>query len=158
MLFNLCLFKKTIYPGRQKKKPGKIFKKINKYFKMYLKVHYKRILRIGRIDHISLFSGIGVEDACLTAIASGSLYSIYGSVLGVLSSYISIRNVNLQVRPVYNKFYFDIDLNSILKIKKANAIKEIIRFLIFIIKKKLEVLKNERSSDKRSYEHGYAKH
>ena len=163
VFFNKCLYKKAFYLSKPKKKPQKgIVRKLTKYFSKYFKVNYKNILKILKIKYVCVNSGIGAEDAALTAVLTGILYDLYGGVLGVLSSFIPINNLVIQVKPVYNKFYFDVKIQCILKIKKAKAIKEIFKFFIWIIKriikKKLEAYKNEGSSHMRSYEHGYAKH
>ena len=154
VFFNKLIIRKIIYPNKMKKKKAPK----NDYIKSYVKDRYKEILRIFDVEYILVKSKLGVEDAALTAVVSGMLYGAYGSLLAVLGNYAQLKNVSINVYPVYNKFYFDLSVQCILKIKKANAIKEIFRFIFWFIKKKVKVFKDERASNMRSYDHGYAKY
>lgn len=155
VLFRKCIFQKTIYLGKKEKKPRK---PKPDYMGDYFKKHYKRILGLTKADYIFTGSRFGAENAALTALLTGAIYGLYGSAVSVLSHFLEVRNVNIEVKPVYNRFYFDFRFQCILKFKIANAIKELFRFLVWIIKVKLEAFKNERTSYMRSYDHSYAKH
>ena len=160
VFFKKCLFKKTIHLNKKSeksKKPNKSKKQPIKYGE-YLKENHKKISKILKIEYLFIGSNTGIEDSALTALFTGVLYGICGSVISVLSNFLEINNVNIEIKPVYNKFYFDFKAECILKIKKVNAIKEIFKFIVWMIKKKMEAKKNERTSYMQSYDHGYAKH
>ena len=87
---------------------------------------------------------IGVEDAALTAISTGTIH-------GVISNFLrgkvkNIKYIKYEVNPIYQgKNILKIEIDSIITLKMENII-DIIRFM-----KKGRVKKNGRSSNRRSY-------
>ena len=161
-VFNKNIVTKNFVLGSKNQKKKKIKKKQRKNSKKYLlkyaTLNYKRILKIVDAEYFKIESSIGAYDAALTAIVTGGIYTLIATGVGIINMYIPLKNTCFKVNPIYNRFYFDFDFKCILKIKIAKTIKELCRFLIWIIKEKMEELKYERTSDMQSYEHSYAKH
>lgn len=73
-------------------------------------------------ESIKWYTEVGLEDAAVTALSTGVLWSIKGSIMSVLSNKVSINEIQLNVRPNYNKLTFQVELDCIIRIKIANII------------------------------------
>ena len=95
-------------------------------------------------EKLNLKIYIGVEDAALTAISTGTIH-------GVISNFLrgkvkNIKYIKYEVNPIYQgKNILKIEIDSIITLKMEKII-DIIRFM-----KKGRVKKNGRSSNRRSY-------
>jgi len=166
ILFKRRLFKRTLsvskYIAEQKNKPrkkssSKFVGKFRNKSQEYIKKNYKQILEVLNIEYIFVESKLGVNDAALTAYLSGGLYGIYGGLLTLINNFIDLKNAELKVIPIYNRFEFDFKFKCILKVKMTKAIKEIFKFLFWNMK---EAFKNGTRTTPymQSYDHSYAKH
>lgn len=75
-----------------------------------------------RIDSIKWHTEIGLDDACITAIAVGAAYALKSSLLGLLTGKVTTYNVETRVTPNYSKFTFQMNLNCIIRIRIVNII------------------------------------
>lgn len=94
---------------------------------------------------------IGTEDAILTSISVAVISALLGIVLGnVIKEYDSELHF-FKIDPIYiNTNVIKIDLKSILNINMVHII-----HVIYMLLKKRRVYKNERTSNRRSYDYSY---
>lgn len=129
----------------------KIFKKDVKFQKDNLdikflknkdmKINYKELIQNIEIKKIDLYIEIGTEDAALTAILVG----IISGILGVI-----LRKPKYQAIPIYSN-------KNLLKIKLDGIFTINLRHYIYnkIFKRKRREDKNERTSNRKSYDDCY---
>ncbi|MCY0901591.1 MAG: DUF2953 domain-containing protein [Firmicutes bacterium] len=80
-------------------------------------------LRSFRVCDFQWGSRIGAGDAALTAITAGSLWSIKGGVVGVMSNYLTlVRAPNLNVEPCFSAAVFESDVLCIVESPLGQAI------------------------------------
>lgn len=96
------------------------------------------------IEKIDIKANIGLEDAALTAIIIGIIYT-------VVSTYVNAKigdNVkpNIQINPIYNENIINAKFECIIKTKLIHII-----YIIYILNKKGRVKKNGGASNRRSY-------
>lgn len=118
---------------------SKIDKKIFKVMKK-IKINIKKI---------NLSIDIGTEDASLTAL----LVAIISSITGVIfrKSIIDSKKQIFKIVPVYvNKNLININVSGIFEIKMIHIIN-----IIYVLNKKEGVKKNERTSNRRTYDYSY---
>lgn len=118
---------------------SKIDKKIFKVMKK-IKINIKKI---------NLSINIGTEDASLTAL----LVAIISSITGVIfrKSIIDSKKQIFKIVPVYvNKNLININVSGIFEIKMIHIIN-----IIYVLNKKEGVKKNERTSNRRTYDYSY---
>jgi hypothetical protein len=96
------------------------------------------------VEKLNLKIKIGIEDAAITAISVGILYTIISNILrNKIRDYDEIK---YEIKPVYNdKNILEIELDSIINLKFENIL-NIIKFL-----RKGSVNKNVRTSNRKSY-------
>ena len=96
------------------------------------------------VEKMNLNIGIGTEDAAITAISVGMIYTIISNFLN--KKVRDINEVKYEIYPIYrDKYFLDIELDSIITLKFENII-NIIKFF-----KKGSAYKNDRSSNRKSY-------
>jgi len=104
-----------------------------------------------KIEKLQLYIDLGIEDAVLTSYSIAILASTIGIILPYLAK--NIENCKYIVNPLYiGKNELNIDLDSIISLK----IVHIIYVIYFFIMKGRE--KNERTSDRRSYDYSYGQY
>ncbi len=96
------------------------------------------------IEKLNVKAYIGTEDAAITAIGVGVVYTIVSNFISEKT--ISNKNIEYEIFPIYqNKNIFKLELDSIITLKMENII-DIIKLL-----KKGRVDKNGRTSNRRAY-------
>ena len=118
---------------------SKIDKKIFKVMKK-IKINIKKI---------NLSINIGTENASLTAL----LVAIISSITGIVfrKSIIDSKKQSFRIVPVYiNKNLINIAVSGIFEIKMIHIIN-----IIYVLNKKEGVKKNERTSNRRTYDYSY---
>lgn len=124
----------------------KIIENKNKIDKRVFKI-IKNIKII--IKRLNLSIDIGTEDASLTAL----LVAIISSITGVIfrKSIIDSKKQIFKIVPVYvNKNLININVSGIFEIKMIHIIN-----IIYVLNKKEGVKKNERTSNRRTYDYSY---
>jgi len=80
-------------------------------------------LRSFQVCDLEWRSRIGAGDAALTAITAGSLWSIKGGVIGILSNYLTlVRAPRLSVEPCFSSAVFESDVRCIVESPLGQAI------------------------------------
>lgn len=118
---------------------SKIDKKIFKVMKK-IKINIKKI---------NLSINVGTENASLTAL----LVAIISSITGIVfrKSIIDSKKQIFKIVPVYvNKNLININVSGIFEIKMIHIIN-----IIYVLNKKEGVKKNERTSNRRTYDYSY---
>lgn len=99
---------------------------------------YYRLINFGAkylvIERLDWNSGIGLNDAMYTAIGSGGLWAVKGTLAGVLSSKSRLQDINLQVEPDFNEKKLVSNLYCILKMRIVHIIFIIFYFLVLIVR------------------------
>lgn len=142
----------------------KISKK-NKKIQNKAKVNYKAILKILELTikklkkaEFYLDAKIGLDDAALTAQATGGLYIISGFLIALVNHYTKLEKTKVNIIPNFSKMDFYISFCCIAKIKIANIINAIIKLILLKFKTKRGSSNNDRPSNKRADEYRYGKH
>lgn len=156
---SLCKYEKTIFTINISKE--KLIKSmINNVIKVDKekiegeKIYYEDIKREFKkanikLEKLDLIICIGVEDAVITAYIVSILYIIISNIIPhVYNSKNSLNEYKYNVIPVYNKNFSKLSLNCIISIKLVHII-----YIIFLIWKGSK--KNERTSNRKSYEYSY---
>lgn len=107
------------------------------YHKSRLIIHkYKKsfeyILSKVKLDSLSWETELGLEDAALTAICTGALWSVKYNILSAISQRSSPRKTYINVVPNYSNIIFEVDLNCIIRVRIANIIITAMR-LVFLL-------------------------
>ena len=124
----------------------KIIENKNKIDKRVFKI-IKNIKII--IKRLNLSIDIGTENASLTAL----LVAIISSITGIVfrKSIIDSKKQSFKIVPVYvNKNLININVSGIFEIKMIHIIN-----IIYVLNKKEGVKKNERTSNRRTYDYSY---
>ena len=99
---------------------------------------YYRLVNFGAkylvIERLDWSSSIGLNDAMYTAIGSGGLWAVKGTLVGFLSSKIRLQDVNLQVEPDFNGKKVVSRLYCILKMRIVHIILITFYFLVLIVR------------------------
>lgn len=101
------------------------------------------------IKKINLRINIGTENASLTAL----LVAIISSITGIVfrKSIIDSKKQSFRIVPVYiNKNLINIAVSGIFEIKMIHIIN-----IMYVLNKKEGVKKNERTSNRRTYDYSY---
>ena len=101
------------------------------------------------IKKINLSINIGTENASLTAL----LVAIISSITGIVfrKSIIDSKKQSFRIVPVYiNKNLINIAVSGIFEIKMIHIIN-----IMYVLNKKKGVKKNERTSNRRTYDYSY---
>lgn len=124
----------------------KIIENKNKIDKRVFKI-IKNIKII--IKRLNLSIDIGTEDASLTALSVAIISSITGVIFR--KSIIDSKKQSFRIVPVYiNKNLINIAASGIFEIKMIHIIN-----IIYVLNKKEGVKKNERTSNRRTYDYSY---
>ena len=142
-LFGKPRFVRQVYPRKKKPKKSKL--------RVYFRTHWRKILAYYVIEPFAVMTTLGLEDAAVTAMGVGTLYSVWGHAYSLLQRYLTIRHIYFAVTPIYGKIFFKAKINCIVKLSLGKTILVLFDFL-------KEAYGNERTSDMRSYDHSYAKH
>lgn len=107
------------------------------YHKSRLIIHkYKKsfeyILSKVKLDSLSWETELGLEDAALTAICAGALWSVKYNILSAISQRYRPRKTYINVVPNYSNIIFEVDLNCIIRVRIANIIITAMR-LVFLL-------------------------
>lgn len=104
-----------------------------------------------RIDKLNLKAEIGTIDVILTSAIITILASVIGIVFAKIIKKYDKEKYNYEIYPIYqNKNLIKVDLNCIIKVKMVHIIS-----IIYLLVKKRRVEKNERTSNRRSYDYSY---
>ena len=128
-----------------------LFKKdfISKFGKMPQITDVKKIKT--NIENIDLDIKLGTEDVILTSAIVTIISSTLGIFLGRAIKKYNKEKHNFEILPVYqNKNYFELHLNCIINTKLVHII-----YVIYMFSKKRSENKNERTSNRRSYDYSY---
>jgi len=110
----------------------------------------KKIFKVmKKIKIINLSINIGTENASLTAL----LVAIISSITGIVfrKSIIDSKKQSFRIVPVYiNKNLINIAVSGIFEIKMIHIIN-----IMYVLNKKEGVKKNERTSNRRTYDYSY---
>ena len=110
----------------------------------------KKIFKVmKKIKKINLSINIGTENASLTAL----LVAIISSITGIVfrKSIIDSKKQSFRIVPVYiNKNLINIAVSGIFEIKMIHIIN-----IMYVLNKKKGVKKNERTSNRRTYDYSY---
>lgn len=90
---------------------NKKYNKKKKYFKDIVK-YFKNTPSKPKLK-IDIDLNYGFEDAYITAISYGALYSVYPFILGFISSYFTVKKERLHIEPHFNKNIFSFEIKSI---------------------------------------------
>ena len=104
-----------------------------------------------KIDKLNLKVEIGTIDVILTSAVITILASIIGICLARVIKKYDKERYNYEIYPIYqDKNIIKLDLNCIIKVKMVHIIS-----IIYLLIKKRRVKKNERTSNRRSYDYSY---
>lgn len=94
---------------------------------------------------------IGTEDVILTSTIVSILASVIGIILGRVIKEYKEEKYKYEIHPIYeNRNQILLNLNCIIKVKVVHII-----FIIYLLLKKRRVDKNERTSNRRTYDYSY---
>ncbi len=115
----------------------------------------KRLKKLGlKISYMDLKIVLGTEDAVLTAFLVFAVSTFISILLPNIIKESEANNCDYIIKPIYiDKNVYKIEFNCIIELKVVHII-DIINFLV----KKGRSDKNERTSNRRSYEYGYEQH
>ncbi len=150
-LFGKPRFVRQLYPRKKKPYKSKLRRIVKKQFPTYFRRHWQRIVSLFSIEQLQAEVGLGLEDAAATALGTGAVYSIWGHISALLQTYVVVQHVHFTVVPVYQKIFFSVKINCIVKLPLGKAMVVLFDFL-------KEAYRNERTSYMRTYDHSYAKH
>ena len=124
------------------------FKNLNNIQKPKLSEVLKLLKKLNiKIEELELKAEIGIDDACLLVYVVTIISSIISIILPRFTE--NNKQINYNIKPVYNKNIFNLFLESIISVKIVNII-----YVIYILVKKGSN-KNERTSNRRSYAYSY---
>lgn len=112
----------------------KAFYESNKMFKIYL----------GRklvLEEFNLKIKAGINDACLSGIMTGVLWSIAGSITAYLSSNFKVMKKHIDIKPEFAENVFKLDLYCIFSIRIVNIIIVGLKMLPYFIRNRRKVKK-----------------
>jgi len=106
------------------RKPFSKLGRISPYMSVFRDLYslINRTLRYVTVDELEWKSRTGCENAMMTALSTGFLWMLKGSVLGPLSSKCRLKTVHVDVRPDYSKTAFFTNFTCILKIRMVHII------------------------------------
>lgn len=81
------------------------------------KVVIDYILKKIKFINLKAVFKVGFEDAAITAIITGFLWSILYMILSILFNYKEIEDYNVDITAEFNKSIFQVDFNCIIKLK-----------------------------------------
>ncbi len=140
--------------GDEEKLP--LTQKIQKYQETFEKMRYvwarsrRKIRKNIFAEKISLDMSVGFEDAFLTGILTGSLWALIYTVVGFVSDIIKIRVPKINITPVYNEDYLQVDGKCIIAASPVNIISIGVKILLsyYVVKKKFDKeTKKEKAAD-----------
>lgn len=103
------------------------------------------------IDTFKLKLKIGTEDVIVTSAIVSILASIIGIVLAKVIKEYKEEKYEYEIYPIYqNRNQILLNLNCIIKVKMVHII-----FIIYLLLKKRRVGKNERTSNRGTYDYSY---
>ncbi len=144
--------KEKIYKLKLKQKMQKIdFKKMKK--DMPKKDEVKGIIKKldVKIDTFNLKLKIGTEDVIFTSAIVTILASIIGIILAKVIKEYKEEKYKYEIYPIYqNKNQIFLSLNCIIKVKVVHIIS-----IIYLLLRKRRVDKDERTSNRRTYDYSY---
>lgn len=128
----------------------KISKEEEKYFKNKIKKELFKHLSDIRINKLNLKIKLGTENAFFTSMIIPIISSIISIIL--MKKITNVEKQKYVVEPIYlNENLLEILISGIFEMKMIHIIS-----IIYILKQKEEgVKKNERTSNRRSYDYGY---
>jgi hypothetical protein len=95
------------------------------------KKSFEYILSKINLDSLSWETELGLEDAALTAICAGALWSVKYNILSAISQRSRPQKTYINVIPNYSNIIFEMNLNCIIRVRIANIIITAIR-LVFL--------------------------
>lgn len=95
-------------------------------------------------------ANIGIEDAVITSLIVGTFSAVISIILSKIAIIGKENKFYYKINPVYNKNMYKIELDCIIRVKMVHIIS-----VIYMVLKKKGEKKNERTSNRRSYEYGY---
>lgn len=135
-IFNLRIFSKKL--GKNDKKNNSVFSVFKNRDKFY------RCLKNYRMLLFETKAGIGLDDAALTAIFTGILYSIMSWIYAILNYYIDIDKVNFNVVPDFSQIRFEFNFECIIEVKVVHIIIDVLHVWVIFIREKIK--NSERES------------
>lgn len=108
----------------------KKYSKKKNYFKNIVK-YFKNASSKPKLK-INIDLNYGFEDAYITSISYGGLYSLYPFILAFINSYFTIKKERLHIEPHFNKNIFSFEIKSIFFM----SIAKIMYIYIYLLVKK----------------------
>ncbi|MBQ8164619.1 MAG: DUF2953 domain-containing protein [Clostridia bacterium] len=129
-IYGLKLFTLRIGDKKQKNKKKKpsIFKNREKVCKR---------LKNYRVSNIEANVKIGLEDAAVTAVSVGVVYSLLSTAYAVLANYIRIDKINFDVKPIFSGSCFELNFLCIIDVKVVNIIIDVLHVWLSFFREKV---------------------
>jgi hypothetical protein len=122
------LKKKSVFSFREIKN---IYNKIKLNSKLFKEV-LRYLLSKTKLDSLKWYTHIGLDDAAVTAIFVGVVYTIQFSIVSLITANIDTQDIDVKVIPSYDSSKFEVDLSCIIKIKIVNIIVTGIKILYIL--------------------------
>ncbi|SCY99123.1 DUF2953 domain-containing protein [Alkaliphilus peptidifermentans] len=110
-----------------------IYKKVMHLYEKY-KIINKYIMEKLVIDQFMWVTEVGVEDAAITAIATGTLWMLKSNIFNLINRKVSLEDFNINVLPVYGIDKFETSLDCIIRLKIGYIIIAGIKMIKIILK------------------------
>lgn len=123
--------RKLIKQDSKTKKEKKFFNKIKKRKELIFNF-IKSLWKLIRIEKIVWNTKLGANDACLTGIITGILYTFKYSIIGALVNNKEVNYIQTKVEPCFNSYVFQMDFNCIIRCKLVYIIIAGIKGLKFV--------------------------
>lgn len=149
--------KRTVSKRKRKNKLALIPDSLSYVLKIF------HVIELEEVEELSTIVNFGAGESHYTAILSGYIYAIVGSLYSLIHNYKKkVKRTDKKVIKVncfFNEFKFEMLFNCIVRAKGANIIKVIYMIVKQKLKeRKMEGNKNERTSYSGAYEHSNAKY
>lgn len=109
--------------GQKKTEPTKAKTQENKKagFSFYYRF-FKKLAAFIHIKQMKWHTHIGRDDAMDTALLTGSLWALKGSLLGIITGFFPVHKVDLQVYPVFSQNVFSSQFHCTLQARIASLL------------------------------------
>lgn len=123
--------RKFIEKDSKIEKEKRFFNKIKKRKELIFNFA-KSLWKLIRIEKIVWNTKVGINDACLTGIVTGVLYTFKYSIIGALVNNKKVKYIKTKVEPCFNSYVFQVDFNCIIRCKLVYIIIAGIKGLKFV--------------------------
>lgn len=120
----------------------------------YLKGHQDTLRTFKKLEvklaRLNMDITLGIENSILPSFLVAMLASVIAIILPKIALSNNGKDYQYSILPVYNKNMYELNLNCIIYVKMVHII-----YIIYILLKKKGDLKDERTSNRGSYDYGY---